>query len=124
MTYCVGCTYPLLRDTRSIGLRLREEVIKFPLIRERAEVIPDGDVVTYDGDERRGFGLVQRNAACVKGRLEDLVGFDGKIRKRHRLKILTVVPIQFLDIEDRAAFVDVGQFEFPYHFFERKNFLA
>ena len=37
MTYGIGCTYPLLRDTRSIGLRLREEVIKFPLIRQGAE---------------------------------------------------------------------------------------
>src|SRR3989344_6056484 len=124
MTYGIGCTYPLLRDTRSIGLRLREEVIKFPLIRQGAEVIPDGDVVTYDRRELRSLSLLPRNAACVKGRLEDLVGFDGKIRKRHRLEILTVVPIQFLDIEDRAAFVNIGQFEFTYHFFERKNFLA
>src|SRR3989338_2897923 len=118
MTYGIGCTYPLLRDTRSIGLRLREEVIKFPLIRQGAEVIPDGDVVTYDGCEPRGFGLLPRNAACVKGRLEDYARFDGKIRKRHRLKILAVIPIQFFDIEDRTAFVNIGQFEFPYHFFE------
>src|SRR3989344_4527216 len=124
MTYGVRRTYPFLRDTRRRGARLREEIIEFAFIRKDAEVGPHRNVVAYDRCQPRGFGLVPRNAPCVKGLLEDLVGFEGKIRKRHRLEILTVVPIQFLDIKDRSAFVNVGELEFPYHLVERKHLFA
>src|SRR3989338_10142189 len=120
MTYGIGCTSPFLRDTRRRGARLREEIIELAFIREDAEVGPHRNVVAYDRRQPRGFGLVPRNAPRVKGLLEDLVGFEGKIRKRHRLEILTVVPIQFLDIKDHSAFVNVGELEFPYHLVERK----
>src|SRR3989344_1547697 len=86
MTYGVRRTYPFLRDTRRRGARLREEIIEFAFIRKDAEVGPHRNVVAYDRCQPRGFGLVPRNAPCVKGLLEDLVGFEGKIRKRHRLE--------------------------------------
>src|SRR3989344_3328134 len=124
MTYGVRRTYPFLRDTRRRGARLREEIIEFALVREDAGVAPHRNVVAYDRCQPRGFGLVPRNGPCVKGLLEDLVGFEGKIRKRHRLEILMVVPILFLDIKDRSAFVNVGELEFPYHLVEQLNWYS